>query len=166
MKNSNMPNIMIRKATKKDVPIILSFIKELAEYERLSKSVTATKKILGKNLFGRRKVAETLIAYLDGKPAGFAAFFHNFSTFLGKPGIYLEDLFVKPKYRGKGVGKRLLVEVARIAKKRDCGRLVWSVLNWNSPAIDFYKKLGAKPLDEWTMYRVTGATLDRLAEKK
>ena len=161
-----MPNIIISKAIKKDVPLILSFIKELAKYERLSKSVTATLKILRKNLFGRKKAAETLIAYLDGRPAGFAVFFHNFSTFLGRPGIYLEDLFVKPEYRGKGVGKKLLVEVARIAKKRDCGRLEWSVLNWNKPAIDFYRKLDAKALDEWTMYRVTGDALNKLAGKK
>jgi GNAT superfamily N-acetyltransferase len=161
-----MLKVKIRKGTKKDVPLILSFIKELAKYERLSKSVTATAKILEKNLFSGRKVAETLIASLDGKPAGFALFFHNFSTFLGKPGIYLEYLFVKPAYRGKGVGRKLLVEVARIAKERHCGRLEWSVLNWNKPAIDFYLKLGAKPLNEWTMYRVTGVALDRLAGKK
>jgi GNAT superfamily N-acetyltransferase len=161
-----MSKVKIKHAVKKDVPLILSFIKELAEYEHLSKSVTATDKILSKNLFGRKKVAETLIAYLDGKPAGFAVFFHNFSTFLGKPGIYLEDLFVKPEFRGKGIGKRLFVEVARIAKNRDCGRLEWSVLNWNKPAIDFYKKLGAKPLSEWTMYRITGSALGKLAEMK
>lgn len=158
-----MYRIKIKKATKEDVPIILGFIKDLAEYENLSKDVVATEKSLQKWLFGKNAVAETLIAFLDGVPAGFALFFHSFSTFLAKPGIYLEDLFVKPEYRGKGIGKRLLVEVAKIAKKRDCGRLEWSVLNWNKPAIDFYKKLGAQPLDEWTMYRVTGKSLEKLA---
>jgi len=157
--------IKIRKATKRDVALILQLIKELAKYEKLSKDVSATKNLLRKWLFGRNAVAEVLLAFLDGEPAGYTLFFHNFSTFLGKPGIYLEDLFVKPEYRNKGVGKRLLVEIARIAKKRDCGRLEWSVLNWNAQAIDFYKKLGAKPLDEWTMYRVTGDELDRLAGK-
>lgn len=158
-----MYSIKIKRATKRDASVILSFIKELANYEKLPKEVSATENHLRKWLFGKKAVAEALIASLDNVPAGFALFFHSFSTFLGKPGIYLEDLFVKKQFRGKGVGKKLLVEVANIAKKRECGRLEWSVLNWNKPAIDFYKKLGAKSLDEWTIYRVTGKALDKLA---
>jgi GNAT superfamily N-acetyltransferase len=158
-----MPELEIRIATKDDVPLILSLIKELAEYERLSHEVVATEQVLGDSLFGERRVAEVLIGHHRGEPAGFALFFHNFSTFLGKPGIYLEDLYVRPRYRGMGFGKTLLRRVAKLAKERGCGRLEWSVLDWNEPAIGFYKSLGASPVSGWTVYRVTGEALDDLA---
>jgi GNAT superfamily N-acetyltransferase len=158
-----MPELEIRFATEDDVPLILSLIEELAEYERLSHQVTATEDVLRDSLFGERQVAETLLAYLEGEPAGFALFFHNFSTFLGKPGIYLEDLYVKPELRGAGVGRALLVRIARLAKERGCGRLEWWVLDWNEPAIGFYKTLGAVAMDDWTVYRLTGDALDKLA---
>ena len=157
--------IRIRSATKKDVPLILTFIRELAEYERLSQDCVATEKLLRKTLFGKSKSAEVVIAYYDDQPAGFALFFHNYSTFLARPGIYLEDLYVLPHLRGKGIGKALLVHLARTAKKRNCGRLEWAVLDWNEPAITFYKELGATPLDDWTVFRVTGKALDALAKK-
>lgn len=153
----------IAKATERDVAVILSFIRKLAEYEKLSHQVAATEALLRETLFGERRVAEVLIAYLADEPAGFALYFHNFSTFLGRPGIYLEDLFVEPEHRGKGIGKRLLIEIAKIAKERNCGRLEWAVLDWNQPSIDFYRGLGALPLDDWTLFRVTGDALDRLA---
>lgn len=150
-------------ATINDAALVLEFIKALADYERLPHEVVATEDLLKQTLFGDRKVAEVVIGYHDGTPVGFALYFHNFSTFLGRPGIYLEDLFVKPKYRGKGFGKALLVYLAKITKERNCGRLEWSVLDWNEPSIKFYKKLGAKPMDDWTMYRVTGKALENLA---
>jgi GNAT superfamily N-acetyltransferase len=153
----------IRDATQGDVPLILSFVRELAEYERLAHEVVATEEELRESLFGVRRYAEVLIAEHDGTPAGFALFFHNFSTFLGKPGIYLEDLYVKPAFRGAGVGKKLLVHLANLAKERDCGRLEWWVLDWNEPSIGFYKKIGAVPMDDWTVYRVSGSTLEDLA---
>jgi GNAT superfamily N-acetyltransferase len=159
-----MPELEIRGATEDDVPLILSLIKELAEYERLSHEVHATEELLRNSLFGEQKVAEALLGYLEGDPAGFALFFHNFSTFLGKPGIYLEDLYVRPEVRGAGVGRALLVHVARLAKERGCGRLEWSVLDWNEPAIGFYRGIGASPVSGWTVYRLTGETLDRLAD--
>ena len=155
--------IFTRSATEDDVPLVLSFIRELAEYERLSHEVVATEESLRENLFGERRYAEVLIAEQDGTPAGFALFFHNFSTFLGKPGIYLEDLYVRPEFRGAGIGKRLLGHLARLAKERDCGRLEWWVLDWNEPSIGFYKKLGAVPMDDWTVYRVSGTALEDLA---
>lgn len=153
----------IRFATAKDVPLILSFIKELAEYEKLQHEVVATEDILTKTLFGETTHAEVLIGYLNNDPISFALFFHNFSTFLGRPGIYLEDLFVKPKARGEGVGNKMISFLAHLATERNCGRLEWSVLDWNETAIEFYKRLGAKPMDEWTIYRVTGKALDILA---
>ena len=159
-----MPTL-IRPATPEDVPQILQFIRELAEYEKLSHEVAATEALLYQNLFGPRPVAECLIAELDQTPVGFAFFFHNFSTFLGRPGIYLEDLFVRPAARGKGIGRALLTHLAKIAVQRDCGRLEWSVLDWNAPAIGFYKKLGALPMDEWTVMRVTGDALKNLASE-
>jgi GNAT superfamily N-acetyltransferase len=159
-----MPELEIRGATEDDVPLILSLIKELAEYERLSHEVHATEELLRNSLFGEQKVAEALLGYLEGDPAGFALFFHNFSTFLGKPGIYLEDLYVRPEVRGAGVGRALLVHVARLAKERGCGRLEWSVLDWNEPAIGFYRGIGASPVSGWTVYCLTGETLDRLAD--
>ena len=146
--------LIIREALERDVPLILDFIRQLAVYEKLENLVVATEAGLRGALFGPRPYAEVIIAEHDGRPAGFALFFHNFSTFLGKPGIYLEDLFVLPSERGRGTGKALLVALARIAADRDCGRIEWSVLNWNEPAIGFYKSLGAVPMDEWTVFRL------------
>jgi GNAT superfamily N-acetyltransferase len=158
-----MPELEIRAATERDVPLILTLIKELAEYERLSHEVVATEEALRDSLFGERRVAEALLGYLGDDPAGFALFFHTFSTFLGKPGIYLEDLYVRPEFRGAGVGRALLVHLAGLAKERDCGRLEWSVLDWNEPAIGFYKGIGASPVSGWTVYRVAGEALEVLA---
>ncbi len=158
-----MSVIDVREATVDDVTLILSLIRELAEYERLSHEVVATEEALRESLFGERRYAEVLIAAHDGVPAGFALFFHNFSTFLGKPGIYLEDLYVRPEFRGAGIGKKLLARLAKLAVTRDCGRLEWWVLDWNEPSIVFYKKLGAEPMDDWTVYRVTGSALEDLA---
>ena len=160
-----MPETRVREASEGDVPLILSLIRELAEYEKLSDEVVATEEGLREGLFGERRYAEVLVAEHDGAPAGFALFFHNFSTFLGKPGIYLEDLYVKPEFRGAGIGKELLVHLARLAKRRDCGRLEWWVLDWNEPSIGFYKRLGAVPMDDWTVYRVSGSALEDLASE-
>jgi GNAT superfamily N-acetyltransferase len=160
-----MPELEIRAATEDDVPLILSLIKELAEYERLSHEVVATEEALGDSLFGERRVAEVLIGLYGDEPAGFALFFHNFSTFLGKPGIYLEDLYVRPEFRGAGIGRALLVHLARLARARDCGRLECSVLDWNEPAIGFYKTIGASPVSGWTVYRLTGEALEELAAR-
>jgi GNAT superfamily N-acetyltransferase len=154
-------SLRIAPATERDVPLILNFIKKLAEYEKLAHQVVATENRLREALFGSRPAAEVLIAYWDEEPAGFALFFHNFSTFLGRRGIYLEDLFVDPAQRGKGIGKALLIHLAKIAKERACGRLEWSVLDWNKPAIDFYKSLGAVPLEDWTQFRLTGEALEK-----
>ena len=154
----------IRTATRDDVPQILSFIKHLADYEKLSHEVVATEALLEQTLFGERSYAEVLIAEYDGSAAGFSLFFHNYSTFLAKPGIYLEDLFVLPEFRGKGIGKALLKKLAAITLERDGGRLEWSVLDWNTPAIDFYKSQGAVLMDGWTVNRVTGEALINLAE--
>ena len=153
--------IDIQKAEVKDVPLILEFIQGLAEYERLRDSCIATEEKLRETLFSTNPAAEVIIARSDGEPMGFALFFHNYSTFLAQRGVYLEDLFVKPAARGKGVGFALLSELARIAIDRDCGRLEWAVLDWNDLAIDFYKRIGAVPMNEWTTFRMTG---DRLAE--
>lgn len=158
-----MTNFTIRPANKDDAPLILQFIKALAIYEKLEHEVIATAETLAHNLFGNRPYAEVVLGFLDNDPVSFALFFHNFSTFLGKPGIYLEDLFVKPEARGHGAGKKMLAYLAQQAKERGCGRLEWSVLDWNESAIGFYKKLGAKAMDEWTVYRVTGEALDNLA---
>ncbi|MDF2701132.1 MAG: hypothetical protein K0S10_76 [Rubrobacteraceae bacterium] len=158
-----MPEVEIRVATEDDVPLILSLIRELAEYERLSHEVVATEETLHDSLFGQRRVAETLLAYLGDDPAGFALFFHNFSTFLGRPGIYLEDLYVRPEFRSAGVGRTLLVRIAGLAKERGCGRLEWAVLDWNEPAISFYKRIGASPVSGWMVYRLTGEALEELA---
>jgi GNAT superfamily N-acetyltransferase len=157
--------IEIRKAKENDVPVILEFIQSLAEYERLRDSCVATEDLLRRTLFGDRPAAEVIIASVDGEPAGFALFFHNYSTFLAQRGIYLEDLFVKPEARSRGVGFALLSELARIAIDRDCGRLEWAVLDWNQLAIDFYKRIGANPLDDWTVFRITGGPLKELAER-
>jgi GNAT superfamily N-acetyltransferase len=158
-----MPELEIRAATEDDVPLLLSLIRELAEYERLSKEVVATEEALRDSLFGERPVAEALLGYLEDDPAGFALFFHNFSTFLGKPGIYLEDLYVRPEFRGAGIGRALLVHLAKLARVRGCGRLEWSVLDWNEAAIGFYKGIGASPVSGWTVYRVAGEALEELA---
>lgn len=158
-----MPEVVIRSATEEDIPLILCFIKDLAEYENLAHEVTATEKVLRDSLFGEFKVAEVLLAHLRDEPAGFALFFHNFSTFLGRPGLYLEDLYVSPESRGAGVGRALLVRLAKLAGERGCGRLEWWVLDWNEPAIRFYENIGARPMDDWTVYRVTGDELKRLA---
>lgn len=158
--------IEISKAEEKDVPLILEFIQGLAEYERLRDSCVATEQKLRDTLFSPRPDAEVIIARLDGTPMGFALFFHNYSTFLAQRGLYLEDLFVKPEARGKGVGIALLSELARIAIDRDCGRLEWAVLDWNELAIDFYKRIGARPMDDWTVFRLTGDALDKLAARQ
>lgn len=150
---------MIRSATEQDVPVILDLIKQLAEYERLSDKVIANEQSIRDTLFRERPAAEVLLASLDGEVVGFAVFFTNYSTFLAKPGFYLEDLFVKPHARGKGIGKALLAGLAKIAVERDCGRVEWSVLNWNEPSIRFYEALGAVPLSDWTTYRLTGKAL-------
>ena len=156
-------SIRIERATEHDVPVILQMIRDLAEYERMADEVVATENGLRESLFGARPDAEVIIAYADGQPAGFALFFQNYSTFLGRRGLYLEDLFVKPSFRGRGIGKRLLVELARLAVERGCGRFEWTVLDWNEPAIGFYKSLGAQSMDAWKIFRVTGDSLDRLA---
>ena len=155
--------LSIRSARAEDIPIIAQFIRDLAEYERLAHEVRFDEAVLQAKLFGPRPYAEVLIGEIDGEPQGFALFFHNFSTFEGKPGIYLEDLFVRPEARGSGLGKALLKRLAALAVERDCARLEWSVLDWNTPAIDFYKALGATPMDEWTVYRVDGDALTDLA---
>jgi GNAT superfamily N-acetyltransferase len=160
-----MPELEIRVATEDDVPLLLSLIRELAEYEHLPHEVIATEETLRDSLFGERPVAETLLAYLGDDPAGFALFFHNFSTFLGRPGIYLEDLYVRPEFRAAGVGRALLVHIAGLARDRNCGRLEWSVLDWNEPAIGFYERIGASPVSGWTVYRVTGEALEELAAR-
>jgi len=164
MKNSTeIPSFQIRAAIKEDVPAILSYIKKLADYERLSHEVVATEAGLRETLFGRRRTAEVALGYFKREPVGFVLFFHSYSTFLGQPGIYIEDLFVDEAFRRRGFGGALLAYVARLAKERRCGRLEWSVLDWNEPAINFYKQLGATPMSEWTVYRMTGESLRKLA---
>jgi GNAT superfamily N-acetyltransferase len=157
-------SIEIRAAVEADVPLIHSFIRELAEYERLTDAVTATEDRLRESLFGLRPAAEVLIALLDGTPAGFALFFQNYSTFLARSGIYLEDLFVRPAQRGKGIGRKLLARLAKIGRERQCGRVEWAVLDWNEPAIGFYKSLGANPMTDWRIFRLTGDAFQNLAE--
>ncbi len=158
-------NFAISPAVITDVPLILSLIRELAEYEELSHMVVATEDMLREQLFGAQPVAHVVIARENNIPVGFALFFWNFSTFLGKPGLYLEDLFVRPEFRAKGYGKALLMHLAAMAKKRGCGRFEWSVLDWNTPAIKFYLSLGAVNMKEWNLYRVTGDALDHLARQ-
>jgi GNAT superfamily N-acetyltransferase len=153
----------IRTANESDVVLILGFIRDLARYEKLEDRVVATEESLRSTLFGNPRFAEVLIAEEDESPAGFALFFHNYSTFLGRPGIYLEDLFVNPDRRGRGYGKAFFRYLARIAKERDCGRVEWAVLNWNTPAIDFYNSLGAVPLEDWIVFRLIGEPLEQLA---
>ena len=157
------PLLSIRPATADDVPLIRQLIGELAEYERLADAAQATDDDLRAQLFGAQPAAEVLIGEVDGEAAGFALFFHNFSTFLGKRGLYLEDLFVRPAFRGSGLGRHLMASLARIAVQRDCGRFEWSVLDWNAPAIGFYRTLGAVGMDEWTVQRLEGEALHALA---
>lgn len=156
-------SLSIRAATSADLPLIARLIRALADYEKLADEVRFDEAVLGEKLFGPRPYAEVLIGEVDGTPLGFALFFHNFSTFEGRPGIYLEDLFVTPEARGLGLGKALLVELARLAVERGCARLEWWVLDWNAPSIGFYKSLGARPMDEWTVMRVDGEALANLA---
>lgn len=157
-------SITLRAAHPSDVPVILGFIEGLADYEKLAHACVATEAKLTATLFGPRPYAEVLLAFWDERPAGFALFFHNYSTFLAKAGIYLEDLYVDPGFRGKGLGKALLKALAKLAVERNCGRLEWSVLDWNQPAIQFYKSLGAVAMDEWTGYRLTKEGLENLAK--
>ena len=159
-------DMTIRRASPTDVPLILELIRGLAEYERLAHEVTATEAGLRQALFDASPGAEVVIAESGGEPVGFALFFHNFSTFVGKRGLYLEDLFVKPAWRGKGVGRHLLAHLARLAVERDCGRLEWAVLDWNEPAIRFYRGLGAQPMHDWTVFRVAGDALHQLAAER
>ena len=158
-----MEQMQFRFAEEKDVPLILQFIKDLAEYEHMLEEVVATEALLTEWIFQKEK-AEVIFVLEDGNEVGFALFFHNFSTFLGRAGIYLEDLYVKPEYRHKGYGKGLLKKLAQIAVERGCGRLEWWCLDWNQPSIDFYLSLGAEPMEDWTVYRIAGDTLQKLAE--
>lgn len=161
---TKIPNFTIRFATENDVPLILKFIKELAAYEKLAHEVTATEAILYDSLF-KRKAAEVIIGEYENEPVAFALFFHNFSTFLGKPGIYLEDLYVKPEYRKYGFGKTMLAYLGKLAIERDCGRVEWWCLDWNKKSIEFYKKCGAEAMDDWTVYRLSGEALHKFAQE-
>ena len=161
-----MEKFTIRTATVADVPIILELIRALADYERAPNDVVATEEILLETLFGKKPAAEVLLLFENDAAVGFAVFFHNFSTWLGRPGLYLEDLFVRPEHRGKGYGRALLVELAKIARERNCGRMEWAVLDWNEPAIQFYRKLGAKPMEEWTVFRLTRDGIANLADSQ
>ncbi|MBE5815264.1 MAG: GNAT family N-acetyltransferase [Clostridiales bacterium] len=157
-------SVTYRFATREDTGLILQFIRELAEYEKMLDQVVATEALLAEELFEKRH-AEVLLALADGQAVGFALFFHNFSTFLGRSGIYLEDLYVRPEHRGKGLGKGLLRRLAQLALERGCGRLEWACLNWNRPSIDFYLSTGAQPMEDWTVYRLTGESLARMAKE-
>jgi len=161
---SNPCGLRIRRAEQEDVPVLLQFIKKLALYERLSHVVTATEELLRRNLFGEKSVAQAILAEYQGAVAGFAVFFYNFSTFEGKPGIFIEDLYVDESHRGEGLGLAMFMHVARLAKEQGCGRLEWSVLDWNVPAIRLYENLGAEPLSDWTSYRLTGKALRKITE--
>ena len=156
-------NATVRPATETDISVLLAFIRELAEYEKLTHEVSANEEQLRATLFGPRRFAEALLACADGQPMGFALFFHNYSTFLARPGLYLEDLYVQPSFRGRGFGKLLLTTVARIAVERGCGRYEWTVLDWNTPSIRFYESLGAEMKSDWRIMRVTGAALENMA---
>jgi len=159
-------HFQIRPARLQDVPVILQLIRDLATYERAPDEVVATAEQLVDVLFGERPVAEVLLAFENESPVGFAVYFYNFSTWLGRPGLYLEDLFVKPEKRGRGYGRALLVELAKIARDRGCGRMEWAVLNWNEPAIKFYRALGAEPMNEWTVFRLTREEIAKLADSE
>ena len=158
-------DVRIAPATAADVPVLLRLITALAEYEKLAHEVVATGERIRESLFGKPPQAEAVIAYSGDEPAGLAIWFHNYSTFLARRGLYLEDLFVLPEFRGQGIGKQLFVHLAQIAVERDCGRMEWSVLDWNQPAIGFYKSLGAQPMDEWTVFRLTGDALASLGRR-
>ena len=158
-----MTNFEIRSTTEADVPVILSLIRELADYERAPNAVVTTEEGLREVLFGPKRSAQVLLELEEGEPVGFAVYFFNFSTWLGRPGLYLEDLFVRPTARGKGYGRALLERLAQIAQERGCGRMEWAVLDWNDPAIQFYKKLGAEPMTEWTVFRLTQDGIAKLA---
>ncbi len=162
---TSIPDFVICEGVEEDVPLILAFIRELAEYENLSNQVVATEEVLRDSLFGDRKHAEVLLGYFQGEAVVFALFFHNFSTFLGQPGIYLEDLYVKPQMRGKGLGKSMLAYLAHLARKRKCGRFEWWVLDWNKSALKFYRSVGAVPMDEWTVQRLEGDALNELGNE-
>lgn len=162
---TNQETIIIRAANSKDIPTILDLIKELAIYEEMLEQVTATEEVLHRELIAQKN-AEALIVEYDKTPVAFALFFHNFSTFVGKKGLYIEDIYVKPEMRGQGIGKMLFTKLAQIAVERDCGRMEWSCLDWNEPSIKFYESLGAKQMDEWTVHRLTGDKLHELAAKK
>jgi GNAT superfamily N-acetyltransferase len=157
------PILEIRQAQPGDEPTVLRLIKALAEYEKLAHQVVASETDLSESLFGTRPFAEAVIGYVDGEPVGFAVYFHSFSTFWGRPGLYLEDLFVEERWRGHGFGRRLLAYVARVAVERGCRRMEWAVLDWNEPTIAFYERLGARPMDDWTVFRLDGETLARVA---
>jgi GNAT superfamily N-acetyltransferase len=161
----NRAHLSIRAVREEDLDLVLAFIRELAEYEHLAHEVTATTQDLRAALFGPRPHAEAVLGSVDGEPCGFALYFHNFSTFLGKPGLYLEDLYVRPGARGRGLGSYMLAWLARLALERGCGRFEWAVLDWNEPALKVYRALGARAADEWTLHRVTGEALVRLAAK-
>jgi GNAT superfamily N-acetyltransferase len=163
--DTKLPGFQIKLAEPDDTSLILSFIKELAAYENLSHEVVADEATLRQSLFGERRVAEVIIGLFEDKPVGFALYFHNFSTFLGKLGIYIEDIYVKPEMRGRGIGSIMFSYLAKLARERNCGRLEWWVLDWNQSAIDFYKKLGAVPMAEWTVNRLTGEALEKLADE-
>jgi GNAT superfamily N-acetyltransferase len=159
-------NLDIRPATVNQTPLILKLIKELAVYEKLLDIVVTTEEDLKDTLFGKNKAAEVVIGYYNNKPVGYALFFYNYSSFLGRPGLYIEDIYVRQEHRGKGFGKAFLIYLARIARERKCGRMEWAVLDWNEPSIKFYKKLGAVPMDEWTVFRLTRDTIENLADTK
>jgi GNAT superfamily N-acetyltransferase len=159
------PDLRIEPATEDDLPLVLKLVKKLAEYERLSHEVIATEEDFRKALFGTDRVAEALLAFLGAEPVGFALYFSTFSTFVGRPGIYLEDIFVEPEHRGKGIGAALLARLAKIACDRNCGRLEWSVLTWNEPAVGFYERLGAQRMEDWRVFRLAGAELRELARR-
>jgi len=158
--------LSIRQATRADVPLVLSFIKELADYEKLTHLVVATEALIAEELFGAKSHTEVLLGYSGAQAVAFAVYFHNFSTFLGRKGLYLEDLYVRPAHRRRGIGRAMLLRVASIAAERNCGRLEWSVLDWNEPAIFFYERLGATIMHEWKLARVTGSALEQLAQMK
>ena len=162
----NPETLTIRQATRADVPLILTFVKELADYEKLSHLVVATEAVIAAELFGRKSHTEVLLGHSGTEPVAFAVYFHNFSTFLGKKGLYLEDLYVRPAYRRRGFGRAMLLRIARTAAERNCGRLEWSVLDWNEPAIFFYETLGATIMHEWKLVRLTGSALEKLAKMK
>ena len=166
VKFNTVPDLHIDQAIENDVPLILSFIKKLAEYERLANTVVATEEVLQEFLFGKNRYAEVVIARIKDQPVGFALFYYNFSTFVGRPGLYLEDLFVLPEFRGQGVGKALLVYLAKLTIDRRCGRFEWMVLDWNSPAIGFYKSLGAVAMSDWRLFRLSGDALQTLADRR